>query len=193
MILFLVYFLLVTGDLFKRKLVKIAGPTLSRKRVTVQILDEINQQIERFIKVQLLTSLVVAAATGFALWAFGVENFAMWGLLAGVFNSIPYAGPLLVSGGLALVAFMQFNDPAKTLYVSATAMAITSLEGFLLTPMLMGRAARMNPVAVFVGLLFWSWVWGVWGTVLAVPMLMMFKSVCDRIEDLQPFGELLGD
>jgi predicted PurR-regulated permease PerM len=193
MILFLVYFLLVTGDLFKRKLVKIAGPTLSRKRVTVQILDEINQQIERFIKVQLLTSLVVAAATGFALWAFGVENFAMWGLLAGLFNSIPYAGPLLVSGGLALVAFMQFNDPAKTLYVSATAMAITSLEGFLLTPMLMGRAARMNPVAVFVGLLFWSWVWGVWGTVLAVPMLMMFKSVCDRIEDLQPFGELLGD
>jgi predicted PurR-regulated permease PerM len=193
MILFLVYFLLVTGDLYKRKLVKIAGPTLSKRRVTVQILDEINQQIESFIKVQLLTSVVVASATAFALWAFGVENFAMWGLLAGIFNSIPYAGPLLVSGGLALVAFMQFNDPAKTLYVSGTALAITSLEGFLLTPMLMGRAARMNPVAVFVGLLFWSWVWGVWGTVLAVPMLMMFKSVCDRIEDLRPVGELLGE
>jgi predicted PurR-regulated permease PerM len=193
MILFLVYFLLVTGDLYKRKLVKIAGPTLSKKRVTVQILDEINQQIESFIKVQLLTSVIVALATGFALWAFGVENFAMWGLLAGIFNSIPYAGPLLVTGGLALVAFMQFNDLAQTLYVSGTALAITSLEGFLLTPMLMGRAARMNPVAVFVGLLFWSWVWGVWGTVLAVPMLMMVKSVCDRVEDLQPVGELLGE
>ena len=93
-ILFLVYFLLVTGDLYKRKLVKIAGPTLSKKRVTVQILDEINQQIESFIKVQFITSLIVAVATGLTLWAFGVENYAMWGLLAGLFNSIPYLGPL---------------------------------------------------------------------------------------------------
>ena len=192
-ILFLVYFLLVTGDLYKRKLVKIAGPTLSKKRVTVQILDEINQQIESFIKVQLITSLVVALATGAVLWAFGVENFAMWGLLAGLFNSIPYLGPILVTVGLALVAFMQFNDVAKSLYVSGAAFAITSLEGFLLTPMMMGRAAQMNPVAVFVGLLFWSWVWGLWGTVLAVPMLMMIKSICDHIEDLQPIGELLGE
>jgi predicted PurR-regulated permease PerM len=193
MILFLVYFLLVTGDLYKRKIVKIAGPTLAKKRVTVQILDEINQQIESFIKVQLVTSLVVALATGAVLWAFGVENYAMWGLLAGLFNSIPYLGPILVTGGLAIVAFMQFNDVARTLYVSGAAFAITSLEGFLLTPMMMGRAAQMNPVAIFVGLLFWSWVWGVWGTVLAVPMLMMIKSVCDHIEDLQPIGELLGE
>ena len=113
MILFLVFFLLVTGDLYKRKMVKIAGPTLSKKKVTVQILDEINKQIESFIKVQVITSLVVAVATGFALWMFGVDNFAMWGLLAGLFNSIPYMGPLLVTGGLALVAFMQFNDIAR--------------------------------------------------------------------------------
>ena len=112
MILFLVFFLLVTGDLYKRKMVKIAGPTLSKKKVTVQILDEINDQIESFIKVQVITSLVVAVATGFALWMFGVDNFAMWGILAGLFNSIPYMGPLLVTGGLALVAFMQFNDIA---------------------------------------------------------------------------------
>ena len=192
-ILFLVYFLLVTGDLYKRKLVKIAGPTLAKKRVTVQILDEINQQIESFIKVQFITSLVVAVATGLTLWAFGLENYAMWGLLAGLFNSIPYLGPIVVSGGLGIVAFMQFNDVARSLYVSGAAFVITSLEGFLLTPMLMGRAAQMNPVAVFVGLLFWSWVWGVWGTVLAVPMLMMLKAICDHVEDLQPIGELLGE
>ena len=192
-ILFLVYFLLVTGDLYKRKLVKIAGPTLSKKRVTVQILDEINKQIESFIKVQLITSLVVATATSLALWGFGVQNFLRWGLLAGLFNSIPYLGPLVVTGGLGIVAFMQFDDAVRSLYVSGAAFAITSLEGMLLTPMLMGRAAQMNPVAVFVGLLFWSWVWGIWGTVLAVPMLMMIKSVCDHVEDLQPIGELLGE
>jgi predicted PurR-regulated permease PerM len=98
-----------------------------------------------------------------------------------------------VSGGLAVVSFMQFNDLLKTLYVCGAAFAITSLEGFLLTPMLMSRAAQMNPVAVFVGLLFWSWIWGLWGTILAVPMLMMLKAVCDHVEDLRPIGELLGD
>jgi len=193
MILFLVYFLLVTGDLYKRKLVKIAGPRLSQQKITVQILDAINLQIESFIRVQVLTSFLVAVATALVLWWFGVEQFIVWGLLAGVFNSIPYLGPILVTGGLGVVAFMQFDDVMKTIYVCAATLAITGAEGFLLTPALMGRAARMNPVAIFVGLLFWSWIWGVWGTVLAVPMLMMIKAICDHVEDLQPMGELLGE
>ena len=192
-ILFLVYFLLVTGDLYKRKLVKIAGPTLSQKKVTVQILDDINTQIESFIRVQVMTSALVAVATGAALWWFGLEQYAVWGLLAGIFNSIPYLGPVIVTGGLGVVAFMQFDNLLTTAYICGVAFAITSLEGFLLTPALMGRAARMNPVAIFVGLLFWSWIWGVWGTILAVPMLMMLKAVCDHVEDLQPVGELLGE
>jgi predicted PurR-regulated permease PerM len=193
LVLFLVYFFLVTGDLYKRKVVKIAGPTLTKKKITVQILDEINQQIENFMRVQVFTSFVVAVATGLALWWLGVANPVVWGLLAGVFNSIPYVGPLVVTGGLGVVTFMQFDDLLKTAYVCAAAFGITSLEGFLLTPMLMGRAAQMNPVAIFIGLLFWSWIWGIWGTILAVPMLMMLKAVCDHVEDLQPIGELLGE
>ncbi|CAN5402819.1 AI-2E family transporter [soil metagenome] len=193
MVLFLVFFILVTGDLFKRKLVKIAGPTLAKKRITVQIMDEVNRQISAFLRVQVITSVIVGVATAAALWWFGVEQYLVWGLLAGIFNSIPYLGPIIVSGGLAIVAFMQFDDIAMTLYVSGTALLITSLEGWLLTPALMSRASQMNAVAIFVGLLFWSWVWGVMGTILAVPMLMMVKAICDRIEDLQPIGELLGE
>ncbi len=193
LVLFLVYFFLVTGDLYKRKLVKIGGRTLSEKKITVQILDEINLQIESFMRVQVFTSFLVTVATSIALWWFGLEHAIVWGLLAGIFNSIPYLGPILVSGGLAVVAFMQFNSLLQTAYITAAAFAITSLEGFLLTPMLMSRAAKMNPVAIFVGLLFWSWIWGLWGTVLAVPMLMMLKAVCDHVEDLQPIGELLGE
>jgi predicted PurR-regulated permease PerM len=193
MVLFLVFFLLVTGDLFKRKLVKIAGPTLTRKKITVQIMDEINKQISGFLRVQVITSAAVAVATSLVLWWFGVQQFVVWGLLAGIFNSIPYLGPLVVTSALGVVAFMQFDDLLRTGYVCAAALAITSLEGWLLTPTLMGRAAQMNPVAIFVGLLFWSWVWGVMGTILAVPMLMALKAVCDRIEDLQPVGELLGE
>ena len=193
LVLFLVYFFLVTGDLYKRKLVKIAGPTFSEKKLTVQILDEINRQIENFMRVQVLTSVLVAVATSLALWWFGLQQYVIWGLLAGVFNSIPYLGPIIVTGGLGFVAFMQFDDIGKTTTVCAVAFAITSVEGFLLTPALMSRAARINSAAIFTGLLFWSWVWGVWGTVLAVPMLMMIKAVCDHIEDLQPLGELLGE
>lgn len=192
-VLFLVYFLLVTDDLFKRKIVRIAGPTLTKKKISVQIMDDINRQISGFLRVQVITSLIVAVATGIALFWFGVENYIIWGLLAGIFNSIPYLGPIVVTGGLALVTFMQFDDLATTAYVSGTALAITSLEGWLLTPLLMSRAAQMNPVAIFVGLLFFSWVWGVWGTILAVPMLMAIKAVCDRVEDFQPVGEMLGE
>jgi predicted PurR-regulated permease PerM len=193
LVLFLVYFFLVTGDLYKRKVVKIAGPTLSDKKITVKILDDINLQIASFMRVQLLTSAVVGIATMAALWYLGLNQWIVWGLAAGIFNSIPYLGPVLVSGGLTIVAFMQFDNVPRTLLVCGVAFLITSLEGFLLTPALMGRAARMNPVAVFVGLLFWSWIWGVWGAVLAVPMLMMIKAVCDHIEELQPVGELLGE
>jgi predicted PurR-regulated permease PerM len=193
MVLFLVFFLLVTGDLFKRKLVKIAGPTLTKKKITVQIMDDINTQISNFLVVQVITSAIVGAVTAAALWWFGVEEYLVWGLLAGIFNTIPYLGPILVSAALAVIAFMQFSDVSKTVYVTGTTLAITSLEGWLLTPMLMSRAAQMNPVAIFVGLLFWTWVWGVMGTILAVPMLMMLKAVCDRVEDLQAVGELLGE
>ena len=193
MVLFLVFFLLVTGDLFKRKLVKIAGPTLTKKKITVQIMDDINKQISGFLRVQVLTSSLVGVLTGLTLWGFGLRQYIIWGVLAGIFNSIPYLGPIIVTAGLGVVAFMQFDDLLITGYICGATFAITCLEGWLLTPALMSRAAQMNPVAIFVGLLFWSWVWGVWGTILAVPMMMTVKAICDRVEDLQPVGELLGE
>jgi predicted PurR-regulated permease PerM len=193
MILFLSFFLLASGDLYRRKLVKIAGPSLEKKKVTLQILREIDYQIEQFLIVQLFTSLLVGVATWLALRWIGFEQAAVWGLLAGIFNSIPYFGPVIVTGTIGVVAFLQFGEIRPILLSAGAAFAITSLEGMLLTPYLTSRAAQMNAVAVFVGLLFWGWVWGIWGTLLAVPMLMVVKAVCDRVEDLQPVGELLGD
>jgi predicted PurR-regulated permease PerM len=192
MVVFLTYFMLLSDELFKRKLVEIVD-TLSQKKVTVSVLDDIAAQIERFLVVQLLTSGVVAVATGASLWALGMQQAALWGLLAGIFNSIPYYGPLLVTGGLALVGFMQFGTIGMTAAVAGVSLLITTVEGLLLTPMLLSRAASMNQVAVFAGLLFWSWVWGVWGLLLAVPMMMVIKVVSDQVEPLHPVGHLLGD
>ena len=192
MVLFLTYFMLLSDQLFKRKLVEIVG-TLSQKKVTVTVLEDIAGQIEQFLVIQLVTSGLVAVVTGVALWAMGLQQAALWGLLAGIFNSIPYYGPLLVTGGLAVVGFLQFGTIGITVAVAGVSLLITTLEGSLLTPMLMGRAASMNQVAVFIGLLFWSWVWGIWGMLLAVPMMMVIKVVCDHVEPLQPVGHILGE
>jgi len=193
MILFLTYFMLLSDQLFKRKLVEIVGPTLERKKVTVKILEDIATAIEQFLIIQILTSAVVALATWGALWWMGLRQAALWGLVAGVLNSIPYYGPLVVTGLLAVVAFLQFGTLEMTGAVAGVALLIPTLEGTILTPRLVGKAAKMNTVSVFAGLLFWSWVWGIWGILLAVPMMMVLKVICDRVEPLQPIGHLLGE
>ena len=169
------------------------GPTLARKKVTVQVLNQIATQIEAFLMVQIFTSAVVGFATWLALWWIGLENAAVWGLCAGLLNSIPYFGPLIVTGALTVIAYVQFGTVPMALTVAAIALLITTLEGWILTPILMSRVAQINTVTIFAALLFWSWLWGIWGLLLAVPIMMAFKAVCDRVEDLQPLGKLLGD
>lgn len=120
------------------------------------LLNDIASQIERFMMVQVFTSAVVAIVTGLALWWIGVEQPAVWGLAAGIFNSVPYFGPLIVTLGLSLVGFVQFGTIAMALTVASVSLLITTLEGWILTPMLMGRVAQINTVAIFAGLIFWS-------------------------------------
>ena len=193
MIVLLAFFLLLANDLFKRKLLTNFGASLSHKKITVQILDQIETQVGRFMLVQLATSTVVAVVTGLALWALGLEQAMVWGIAAGVLNSIPYLGPMIVTGGLGMIGLMQFGTLSMAAAVAGTALAITALEGWLLTPALLGRAAQMNQVAVFTSLILWSWLWGVWGMFLAIPMMMVVKAVCDHVEDLKPWGDFLGE
>jgi predicted PurR-regulated permease PerM len=161
--------------------------------VTVQILDDITSQIERFLFVQLLASVVVAIVSAVAFYWAGLERAVFWGVLAGLFNSIPYFGPLIVLAGVSAVAYVQFGTFDRTAQVAAMSFVITGVEGYALTPWLLGRHLRMNGVAVFVGLLFWGWVWGIWGMLLAMPMMVVLKSICDHVEDLKGVGELLGE
>lgn len=193
MVLFLAFFVLVSGDRFRRKLVALAGPTMTNKKITLQVLDDINGQIQRYMLVQIFTSVVVGLATWLAFLAIGMEYAAIWGIAAGVLKIIPYLGPVIVSGGTLLIAFLQFGTFGMALFVSGIALLITSLEGYLLTPWLIGRASRMNPVVVFTAVLFWGWLWGLWGLLLGVPIIMVIKAVCDRVVGLKPVGELLGD
>ena len=191
--LFLVLFLLVAGDLYKRKLVEVVGPRLSDKRLTVQILNEIDDQIGKFLLVQVLASAFIGVAMGIVLWLLGVNQAAMWGLLAGVFNLIPYFGNIFVTGGITLVAFLQFGTLSMAALLAAITLFVTSIDGFLLKPLLTGRFSKMNQLAVFISLVFWGWIWGAVGMLLAVPIMVAIKTTCDRIEGLQPIGHLLGE
>jgi len=193
MVLFLAYFIMVSGKTFRRKMVKIAGPTLSKKKVTLRVLTEITGQIQRYLMVQLFISILVGVLTWLAFVWIGLENAAIWGIAAGIFKTIPYVGSIIIAGGTALVAFLQFGTINMALTVSGVSLLVTSVEGYLLTPWLTGRASRMSALVVFTGVLFWGWLWGVWGLLLGMPIIMIIKAICDRVEDLQPIGELLGD
>jgi len=191
-VMFLAYFLMISGDSFRRKLVRISGPTFRSKKITLHVLDEITDQIQRYLLVQVFTSLLVGVATWLAFMWIGLEHAAIWGIAAAILNTIPYLGALIITIGTALVAFLQFGTIGMMISVSGIALVITSLEGFLLTPWLTSRASQMNAVVVFAGVLFWGWLWGVWGLLLGIPILMAIKAVCDHVDDLKPVGELLG-
>ncbi len=191
-VLFITFFLLVSGDNFRRRMVRIAGPRLSQQRITVQVLDEINTQIQRYLQVQIFTSVLVGALTWLALLCFGLEHAAVWGIAAALLNLIPYVGAIVTAGALALAGFLQFGALGMALAIGAVSLAINTLEGNLLTPWLTGRAARMNPLMIFIGVLAFGWLWGLWGLLLGAPLLMATKVVCDRVDSLGPVGELLG-
>ncbi len=192
MVLFLAYFLLASGDAFRRKWVRLSGPTLSRRRITVQLLDEIGHQVQRYLGVQLLTSILVGVASGLGFWAIGLDNAAVWGVVAGVLNLVPYLGAILTTGGTALVAYFQFGTLGMALAVAGISLVVHGLEAWLM-PWLVSRASHMNAVVVFSGLLFWGWLWGGWGLVLGLPIMMAIKAVCDHIEPFKPIGEFMGE
>jgi predicted PurR-regulated permease PerM len=193
LVAFLTYFALCSGDTFRRKLIKITGSSLQKKKVTVHVLDDITRNIERYLLVQILVSAIVGVATGLGFWAIGMENAAVWGIIAAVTNLIPYIGSVIVLAAAGLVAFLQFNSLQMGVVVAGMSLGIHTIVGNLLMPWLTSRTSRMNPVAVFVGVIFWGWLWGIWGLLLGIPITMVIKSICDRVEDLQPIGELLGE
>ncbi|OGB09648.1 MAG: AI-2E family transporter [Burkholderiales bacterium RIFCSPHIGHO2_12_FULL_65_48] len=192
-VVFLTYFALASGNLFRNKLLRIAGTSLERRKVTIHVLEDITNQIQRYLMVQVFTSVLVGVATGLAYWALGLENAAVWGVAAGVLNLAPYIGSALVTGASALVAFLQFGTLDMALAIGGASLVIHTLVGNLLTPWLTSRTSSMSPVAVFVSVLAWGWLWGLWGLLLGIPVMMAVKAVCDRVEDLKAVGELLGD
>jgi len=193
MVVLLVFFLLLGGDTFKRKLVRLTGPSLSKRKITVHILDDINGSIQKYMFMLLTTNLVVALLNWIALRWIGLENAGAWAAAAGLLHVVPYLGPGVTALAMGMAAFMQFQSFAIALLVAGATLGVATLVGTLATTWMTGRFAHLNSAAVFISLLFWGWLWGVWGMMLSIPIIAIVKAVSQHVEQLDPMAELLGD
>jgi predicted PurR-regulated permease PerM len=191
-VIFLAYFLLASGELFLQKLVGVL-PQLKDKKTAVRIVRETEAQVSVYLVVTTLINVGVGVATGVALALLGMPNAVLWGVVAGVLNFVPYVGGLVNTVILALAAFLTFEDVGRALMVPFVFTVINILEGNLITPWILGRRMRLNTVAVFVGLVFWWYLWGTTGAILAVPIMATIKITCDHIAPLAPIGEFLAE
>lgn len=191
-VVFLVFFMLASGDLFKQKLVHIAGEKLHKQRITLQVIDEIDAQIRRYLLVVLVSNVLVGIGTWVFFKVLGVEYAELWGLAAGILHTAPYFGPAIVAGLSLIGAFLQFHSWTQAFLVAGSTILVATIVGMVFATWLASRQTRMNTTASFVGLLFFSWIWGLWGVLLAIPILAIVKAICDRKDSWKPVGELLG-
>ncbi len=193
MVLILVFFLLLSGDTFKQKLVRLTGPSLSDKKITVHILDDIHASIQHYMSTLLAANVLLTLLTWVAFRWIGLDNAGGWAIAAGVLHVIPYVGPAMIAVATGMAGFMQFESFWMALLVSGASLAIATFVGVFVVTWMTCRISKMNAVAILIALLFWGWLWGVWGLLLAIPIIGIVKVVSQRIEALQPLDELLSE
>jgi predicted PurR-regulated permease PerM len=190
-LIFLLYFLLASGDLFLRRMVRVL-PRLRDKKIAVAIARRIQADITRYLFTVTLINTVVGVIEAVSMSLLAMPNPVLWGVLAGILNFIPYLGPAVTLSILAAVALLVFEDLGQAMLRPLTFLVLTTLEGQLLTPYILGRRLMLNPVVIFVSLILWSWLWGIAGALLAVPLTMVIKIVCDAVPSLAPVGTFLA-
>jgi predicted PurR-regulated permease PerM len=188
--LVLLYLLLASGDLFLQKLVHVM-PTLHDKKRAVEISHGIQQNISNYLFSVSLINLGLGIAVSGGLYFLGVPNAAMWGMLVAILNFVPYFGPVVGVILLAAVGLLSFDPLWQGILPAALYLLLHLLEANLITPVLLGRRFTLNPVVVFVSLIFWTWLWGVPGALLSVPILVSAKVICDRFPTLSSVSDLL--
>jgi predicted PurR-regulated permease PerM len=187
----LLYLLLASGDLFLQKLVRVM-PTLRDKKRAVEISHEIQQNISKYLFSVSMINIGMGLVVSVGLYVMGVPNAAMWGMFVAVLNFVPYFGPIAGAIVLAAGGLLSFDTLGMGLLPPAWYLLLHLLEANLITPVLLGRRFTLNPVAIFVSLIFWTWLWGVPGALLSVPILVSIKVVCDRLPAMSPVSELLS-
>jgi predicted PurR-regulated permease PerM len=186
----LLYFLLASGDTFLRKLVEVM-PTFADKRKVVELARSVERGISTYLLSVTIINCVLGLCIGTAMWLLGLPNPVLWGVMAAVFNYIPYLGAAVGVAVVGLVGLVSFESIGYALLAPLLYASFTALEGNFVTPTILGFRLNLNPVVIFTWLLFWGWMWGIAGALLAVPMLAAIKIICDHIDPLRPVSRFL--
>jgi predicted PurR-regulated permease PerM len=191
-VLLLTYFLLASGAHFRRKLLQLVGGSLTRRKDAIHILEEVDVQVQRYLLSMLAANALLGVGTWLAFLALGLDQAGVWGVAAGVLHFVPYLGSALVALGSGVAAFLQTGSLLYALGVAGASLLVAVVIGFAFMTWLQSRFARINAAVLFIALLFFGWLWGVWGLLLGAPLVAIAKVVFDRVESLKPAGELLG-
>ncbi|OCS45020.1 AI-2E family transporter [Ralstonia pickettii] len=189
---FLVYFLLASGQALKRKWVRAVGHTLSEKKRAVRMMAVIGTQIQYSLLVLFATNIVLGVLTTVAFVLLGMEDAAVWGLATAVLHFVPYLGSVVIAVASGIGAYLQMGAWSDALVVAGVTLLLATLVGTLLVTWLQSRASKLDPCVVYIGLLLWGWLWGLWGLLLGTSITAMIKVVCDHVDRLRPLGTLLG-
>jgi predicted PurR-regulated permease PerM len=191
LLLILLYFLLAYDGVFIAKLIKLL-PTLSDKKRAVSIAQEIESQVSRYLFTVTIINCCLGLAVGTTVGLLGLPNPVMWGALVAILNFVPYLGALTGIICMTIGAVLSFDSLGYALIFPAVYLAFGTLEGNFITPWVMGRSLTLNPVLILLSLVFWGWMWGIAGVILAVPILAAFKIFCAHIKPMEPLAEFLS-
>jgi predicted PurR-regulated permease PerM len=190
-VIILLFFLLATGDLFLRKLVGLM-PSAENKARTVDIAHSVKKDISFYLQSLTVTNIGYGALVTCAGWALGLENALLWGSLTAILSFAPYVGPVVILVLLTMASLASLTSLSAALALPAIYLSVLLLVQNLISPYIWGRRLSLNPVAIFISIIFWGWMWGMAGALLAVPLLASFKIVADRVSTLHPAAEFLS-
>jgi len=187
----LLYFLLASGDLFLRKLVSVL-PSLHDKKLAVEISHQIEHDVSKYLLAITIVNIVFGAAIGTAMHFLGLPNAILWGVMAGLLHFVPFLGAMVGITVVTMVALVTLDSLGAVALVPVSYFALNLLEEYIVVPLVVGRRLLLNPVVIFLWLIFWGWLWGVPGALIAVPLLAILKIICEHVESLSPLAEFLG-
>jgi predicted PurR-regulated permease PerM len=188
--LILLYFLLASGDLFLRKVIA-ATPQLADKKRAVDISRQVESDISTYLFTVTAINISLGCTVALAMYVMGVPNPMLWGVMVGAFNFVPYVGDVASFATLTIVGLLTFDELWRSLLVPGAFYVLTAIEGYFVTPLILGQRLSLNPVVIVLSLLLWGWLWGVPGALLAVPILVVLKTVSERVDSLKKYGEFL--
>jgi predicted PurR-regulated permease PerM len=187
----LLLFLLASGTTVHEKIIRVM-PTLADKKRALRLVYDVEREVSHYILTIALINTALGAVIAAGMWVAGMPNPVLWGVAAALLNFIPFLGAVIGIAMVAIVAVVSLDTISHAVLPPVIYMAATAIEGWFITPVVLGRRLELNAVAILIALALWGWLWGIVGALMAVPLLVATKAFCDHFDELKGWGEFLS-